>query len=339
MTTSPHPQARLPAPGLLATLALLCLPTLAASPTGVTYFHGACDASALVPLPPHHLVVADDEDQVLRLYERHQGGLPVETLNLQAFLRIDPKEPEVDIEAAARIGSRIYWLSSHGRNRKGKPRPSRHRFFATDLIPHPDQPRLVPVGAPYSRLLHDLLQDPRLAHFHIARASLLPPKAPGALCIEGLTQLPDGRLLIGFRNPQPQGHALLIPLENPNDLLAGLPARFGDPILLNLQQRGIRGLGTLQHHLLIIAGSHDSTEDSQLFSWSLTSPNAQPLPSLSLPGLNPEAIEPLQILPDSPWIVASDDGTVRIDGRDCKQLKDDSRKRFRTVIISPALPP
>lgn len=338
MIPLPHPQSRLQALVLLATLTFLIHPALSAPPSGVTYFQGACDASALIPLPPHHLVVADDEDQVLRLYDRHQGGLPVWTLNLQSFLRLDPKEPEVDIEAAARIGSRIYWLSSHGRNRKGKPRPSRHRFFATDLVLHPDQPRLVPVGTPYARLLHDLLQDPRLAPFHIARASLLPPKKPGALSIEGLTQLPDGRLLIGFRNPQPQGRALLVPLENPNDLLAGIPARFGDPILLDLQQRGVRGLGTLNDQLLIIAGSHDTADDSQLFSWPLTSPNAPPLPSLSLPGLNPEAIEPLHDLPDSPWIVASDDGTVRIDGRDCKQLKDDSRKRFRTVMVSPDLP-
>jgi hypothetical protein len=75
-----------------------------------------------------------------------------------------------------------------------------------------------------------------------------------------------------------------------------------------------------------------------LFSWSPATPNTPPHPSLSLPGLNPEAIEPLQDLPNTPWIVASDDGTVRIDGRDCKQLKDDSRKRFRTVMVSPALP-
>jgi len=51
-------------------------------------------------------------------------------------------------------------------------------------------------------------------------ASHLAPKTPGALNIEGLCATPDHKLLIAFRNPLPQSKALLIPLENPEQVIA-----------------------------------------------------------------------------------------------------------------------
>ena len=41
------------------------------------------------------------------------------------------KKPESDLEGAANLADRIYWITSHGRNREGEARESRHRFFAT----------------------------------------------------------------------------------------------------------------------------------------------------------------------------------------------------------------
>ena len=182
------PLSRCFAPRWAALLAvgLACLHGLGRASDGVTFFHGICDASAVVPLSRHHHLIADDEDNLLRLYDHRTGGRAVWALDLSRFLRVDPREPEVDVEAAARMGDRIYWISSHGRNRKGHERTSRHRFFATAIVARGDLPTVEPVGVPYTALLDDLLADPRLAPMGLAAASLKPPKARDALSIEGL---------------------------------------------------------------------------------------------------------------------------------------------------------
>lgn len=297
------------------------------------FFQGICDASAVIPLPPHHQVVADDEDNLLRIYDRELGGPAVWSLDLSPFLGVDPKEPEVDIEAAARVGDRIYWISSHGRNRTGKFRASRHRFFATELGNGVRHPNVVPIGVAYSQLLVDLLSDPRYAGFDLARAASLPPKSVGALSIEGLAALPDGRLLLGFRNPQPGGRALLAPLENPAEVILGQRARFGAPLLLDLGRRGVRGLGTQGEDIVIAAGAHDNAPRTQFFTFRFGAEAPRVLPLPEMPDLNPEAIE---LLPDPSrvaWLIASDDGSMRIGKRECKKLKDAGQKRFRTLEL------
>ena len=94
---------------------------------------GMCDASAGVAISPDLFLVADDELNVLRVYPVEQGGKPLASLNLDAFLEVDRRSPEADIEGAAKVGDVVYWISSHGRNKTGKDRTSRERFFATQI--------------------------------------------------------------------------------------------------------------------------------------------------------------------------------------------------------------
>ena len=82
-------------------------------------FRGASDASAAVAIAEDMVIVADDENNVLRVYRTDEGGMPVFSYDLTAFLGIDPEYPEADIEGATMIGSRIYWITSHGRNKDG----------------------------------------------------------------------------------------------------------------------------------------------------------------------------------------------------------------------------
>ncbi|MHC5082382.1 MAG: DUF3616 domain-containing protein, partial [Planctomycetota bacterium] len=96
-------------------------------------FYGAADASAAVFLDAEHFVMANDETNVLRTYRIDNPKAPVASLDLNEILFVDPASPEVDIEAAARVGDRIYWISSHGRNKSGKIRPNRYRFFCTRI--------------------------------------------------------------------------------------------------------------------------------------------------------------------------------------------------------------
>src|SRR6185503_2553478 len=102
---------------------------------------------------------------------------PVQMFGASAFLHVDPRKPESDIEAAALQGDRIYWITSHGRNRSGEARESRHRFFATSFrVNEQGQVELKAVGQPYTRLLDDLVREPRLLKFNLLRASLRAPK-------------------------------------------------------------------------------------------------------------------------------------------------------------------
>ena len=94
---------------------------------------GMCDASAAVALNNELFAVANDEDNSLRIYNAAKGGLPVASQDLSGLLKVDRKKPETDLEGACWSGDSIYWISSHGRNRYGKFRASRHRFFATQV--------------------------------------------------------------------------------------------------------------------------------------------------------------------------------------------------------------
>ncbi|HYG61171.1 MAG TPA: DUF3616 domain-containing protein [Thermoanaerobaculia bacterium] len=70
----------------------------------------------------------------------------------------------------------------------------------------------------------------------------MPAEEPGALNIEGLAAK-DGKLLIGFRGPVRGGKALVVTLENPQEVLnQGAPASFATPIELDLDGLGIRSL-------------------------------------------------------------------------------------------------
>jgi len=315
-------------------LALFTAGTALANPgTEIREYHGACDASAIAMVGEDHFVVADDEDNVLRVYPLREGGPPVLTANLSRFLLVDPKSPEADFEAAARIGERVYWVSSHGPNKRGRTRVSRHQFFATNATETNGVIRIDPVGRPYAHLLRDLDADPRLKRFQLARAATRPPKSGGGLSIEGMAPTPDGALLLGFRNPIPQGRALIVPLLNPERVIAGESARFGDPRLLDLGGLGIRGMMWIGDRYLIIAGSHDGAGESLLYDWKGGDDQPQLFLEMSFAGLNPEAIESFDDGAGPRLLVVSDDGTFKIDCLDCKDLKDASRKRFRAVEI------
>jgi hypothetical protein len=303
-------------------------------------FHqGMCDASAAVALNEDLIVVGDDEDNALRVYSRHHGGPPLLAVDVSVFLGLR-RGAEVDIEASTRLGDRIYWLSSHGTNVKGKKRLSRQRFFATTGAVHPSGIDLRPIGRPYVNLLQDLLREPRLAQFGLAAAANRPPKTPGALSIEGLTATPQGHLLIGFRNPIPGGRALLVPLLNPGDLIDGGRARFGNPMLLDLGGLGIRSIELVQDRYVILAGTRDGRGDSWLYEWDGISPKPRRVDEIVFGSINPEAVTLCSQEGDTfELLVVSDDGTVKMGATECKRLKDPNQKQFKSVTVRVRLRP
>ncbi len=302
--------------------------------TNTADYRGMADASGAVPVGTNLFIVANDEDNILRLYRSDQPGFPVQQFDFNAFLEVTPKSPEADLEAGARIGDRAFWIGSHGRNKVGKQRLNRDRFFATDIKVAGDKVTLLPVGRPYKELLDDLLADPQLARFHLSEASRLAPKAEHALNLEGLSATPDGHLLLGFRNPIPEGKALLVPMLNPNEVVFGKRAKLGPPLLLDLGGLGIRDIACYNGTYMIIAGPWDSGEGFRIYRWS-GSADALPEP-LRVNHLNRYHPEALVIYPDKglrEFQVLSDDGTLPVDGIPGKEVKDQSLKKFRSFWL------
>ncbi|AMV24428.1 hypothetical protein VT84_08525 [Gemmata sp. SH-PL17] len=302
-------------------------------------YTGMCDASASAVLDDDHFVVADDEDNILRVYRLDAPGGAVAEFDWSAHLGIGATDahPEADIEAAARVGDRVYWITSHGTNKDGKPRPNRRRFFATDVAVASGRIKLAPVGTPFRGLIEALASDPQLAEFEFAERARKAPESPGGLNIEGLTATPDGRLLIGFRNPVPNGTALLVPLENPDAVLAdGRAPRFGAPVRLDLGARGVRSIDFAPAHeaYFIVAGPVGDGGTSALYRWSGPT-GAAPvlLTQVNFAGLNPEAA----VAPPGPrtdLLLLSDDGGRIVDGVACKQAARTTR-RFRSLWVTP----
>lgn len=327
--------------GLFVSLSVMCLcgGDLNSQPGDigpVKVFTGMCDASAAVHAGGDAFWVANDEENTLRLYAPEHGSQPIDRLPLDTFLRVDSKHPEADIEGAAAVGDWVYWITSHGRNKNGKQRPSRRRFFATRWVEPGGRNRfrrLIPVGQPCQELLGALLADSRLREFQLDEAAWRAPKDRGGLNIEGLAAAPDGALWIGFRNPIPGGRALVVPLINPQAVvLQGAWPRLGDPFQLDLDGLGVRDMVRDGNAWWILAGRPDQGGRFRLYQWAGPGTVPQPRP-LKLPAdFSPEALVPTT--PGHGWLL-SDDGSLQIDGCPCKELKDPMQRRFRALAWRP----
>lgn len=297
-------------------------------------FYGASDASAAVFLDTAHFVVADDECNILRIYTIEKSDKPVSQLDLNSFLNAPADAPEADIEAAARVDNRIYWITSHGRNKDGKLRPGRYRFFCTRIDTASTPPPLIPEGTPNSTLVWHLLKHPSPVQSVLAEATRLgedlskkqrkklAPKEEG-LNIEGLAYYPpNNSLLIGLRNPlyapddKTRSRAIVIELKNPAEVVdQQKSAQFGQVLLWDLDGRAVRGMEyseNLKKHF-ILAGSIDDETTPVLYQWNGDF-NSNPekvcqWPKSDLP-FTPEGIA---VIPGTNqlWIF-SDDGSMEV---------------------------
>ncbi len=301
-------------------------------------YRHACDGSGAVALDERHFLNFSDEHQRALVYVRGADAPPVRSADLSRSLGLDPSD-EADFEAAARTGDRIYVMASHGRNSDGELQPARRRFLALDSASF----EVVGYSA---RLLDDLLDarnwrvpDADLLErleaatlLSEATVAALAPEAQG-LNIEGLAALPNGELLFGLRNPQPEGRAILVGLVNPGQVLSGAPARFGEAVKLELGGLGIRALAWSSVHrsLLILAGPRATGAPFRLYRW--TGDGASPAILVheldDLPG-SPEA---LVVYPDTPRVqLLLDMGDAPVEDKRCKKAAPE-RQWFTDVWL------
>jgi hypothetical protein len=353
----------------VAFLVLICGLTafsLDDSAKDVLIYYGMSDASAAVAVGEDMFIVADDENNILRVYKTTQPSLPFFSYDLTPFLGIEPGYPEADIEGATMLGDTIYWLTSHGRNTDGKMRPNRYRFFAVKVKIQNQNVTIDPVGSPCRTLVHSLLKAENMRHLGLGRATQfdaanltkqqlknLAPKENG-LNIEALCVSADGNTLyIGFRNPRPDSKAIVVPLSNPKQVIEKRqPPVFDDPILWDLKGFGIRSMEYSPFHnaFFLIAGPHnDRPAEFVLYRWSGRKDEAPQLVRSINSNLNPEA---LVIFKNSDKLfLLSDDGSLVVDISDAsecmhgrlredgkclnKHLTNPAKKHFRAIWLQP----
>ncbi len=341
-----------------------------------TRFHtGTSDASTAVFVDDNYMLVGDDENQGMRLYNRQNSGLPVNSFDFSSLLNLTDVSGgiprEVDIEASTRIGNRIYWLGSHSNAANGNTRPNRNRLFATDITGAGATTNLTYVGR-YDGLKTDLLNwDATNAHglganyFGLTASATtgLIPEAPAGngFNIEGLTMAPDGTTAyICFRAPiEPttdRTKALIVSVTNFTSLVAGNPtagpATFGAPIQLNLGGRGIREIKkNAGNEYLIIAGPHDGAtgiapKDFRLYTWT-GNPNDLPvlrtadITSLNAGGSFESIVDlpnPLTNTSQIQVLVDNGDAVFYGDGIAAKDLSENKFKKFRSDTLTLGTP-
>jgi hypothetical protein len=268
--------------------------------------------------------IASDADNLLRVFRIDWTSGPIASVDCTAFLGLDPTD-EADFEGAAVIGDLIFWITSHGAKRDVDEAPARRRLFATRIDAASNQVQVEFVGRPYEGLVEDLASAPALSDFDLAAAAALAPEEEGGLNIEGLAAW-DGGLVVGFQNPIPDGKALLVPIDNPRSLVGmdgGEPvtAAVGEPLLLDLDERGIRSIDRLadREAYLILAGPAGDGRGFGLFEWAGPGERAKPI-DVDFGKWHPEALVEWPGHPSTVQIL-SDDGDRKLENDDGEEVR------------------
>jgi hypothetical protein len=303
---------------------------------------GMCDASAAIAINDDCVIVANDEDNILRVYQAHKSGKTILEVDTNSYFHNNPKQKEVDIEGAAILDGIVYWITSHGRNKDGELKLQRRNFFATKISVRGQETIVEQEGFAYENLLSDLqkfLEDTELKkYFTSIDLDLdLAPEAEGDINIEGLCATPNEELLIGFRNPIPDEQALVIPLKNPSELVRNKKsfACFDNPIKLDLGGRGIRSIEYWEKHncYLICAGAFNDSNNFCLYQWSgKITENPQIIDFLFPPDFRPESILFYPNQSDRLHIL-SDDGGIKQDGITERKKLPNKQIYFRSIWL------
>jgi hypothetical protein len=279
---------------------------------------GVYEPSAVQQLQDGRLIVVEDEKRhpidLLALQE--DGGfsavalLPEEMFDKDGpaadFRKLDDLEA-LDIDDRGRV----YAITSHSRTGKGKVSEEREKLVRFEVAG--DQLRDPSVTTNLKERL--MAAHPALK----AAAEVEDVKDGNGLNIEGLALDADRqRLLVGFRGPLVDGKAMLVAIENVDEMFDQVaePRIADQPILLDLGGEGIRGM-TYDPRLegfLIISGPLEQVEDVPFRLWFWPGLAEQAPRPVTVPGLNgyehAEGITPLRWHGQERLLIVSDDGDM-----------------------------
>ena len=278
----------------IATTALCSILILAAAsapartaPRPTVRYEECANVTAAVAVGNDMFVAASSADNLLRVYATAGSAAPLTSFDLSDYLDVNPGLP-VAIQGATRVGDRVYWITSHGRDEDGRIRPERYRFFATTIERKQGQIVIEPVGTPSKTLVHKLVDRHTMRTLRLdkatrfgaemtqqQRARLAPSKE--GLNIEALCASQNSEILIAFRNPRPlrvitgTAHALIVPVDNAAEIVEkGEAPIFGEGTLWDLDGLGIVSFEYSAFHraFFIVAGPHDNESGFLLYRWS-----------------------------------------------------------------------
>jgi hypothetical protein len=271
----------------------------------INNFHqGTANASAGAALNSDTMIIANDTDQRLGIYQRSQSGEPLATFDVTQSLELDVLSdgsiPPVVIESATSRGNRQYWLGSHSNTERGKEQINSYHLFATEVNGAGANAQLTVIGS-YADLFAAMEDWSEGYDYNFKRAIERGERTtnPNGFKIEGFALSPNRqRAYIGLRTPlvppNNRTNALIVQIldfetwfnnGNPD----GIPT-FGAPILFDLQGLGIRGMECNVNGCVIIAGAIDDTEEFALYTWSGRPQDAPILRNVDLEGLHPESV-------------------------------------------------
>nr|WP_234443699.1 DUF3616 domain-containing protein [Streptomyces sp. NRRL B-24484] len=312
------------------------------------YLTGSSDASAAVDVGGGYIVVADDESNVLRLYDRNVSGAPVRTWDFSSALGVSK---EIDIEGGARVGNTIYWTGSLGNGKDGSLKPDRTTVFTTTVTGSGAATQLA-LGGKYKGLRDDLITwdkaNGNRFGFAAGAASGQVPKQINGFNVEGLEFAPGSTTTayVAFRAPLVPpangGKALLVPVTNYGQLPGGsVHAAFGTPITLDLGGLSVRDIRkNAADQYLIVAGSwaaDDNSDPYALYRWTGVATDA-PVKLRDLPTTDAGAWEAVVDVPDltvpgGRAQLITDDGAADLynDGTEAKDLTHPEWKKSRST--------
>ena len=252
------------------------------------WFYGSSDASAIADVGKGCFFVADDETNILRLYNSELSGMPLYEVDATSWAGGKSGE-EYDVEGASVSddGKTIYWTTSFSNNKSGKEKPYRNRVFSTKLTGEGANAKLS--SGAYSTKMRDALiafGDNNGWNF-TASASFkdkMIPKRIDGFNIEGLSlKKGGGAAYIGFRAPcvplkgvtptsSNRKYAVMAVVNNFEAMLSGsgeskTAPQVGAPILFDFGGLGIRAMERVGDYYVIIAGLFKGGGKPKAYLW------------------------------------------------------------------------
>ncbi len=208
--------------------------------------------SGIACLPDGSCLIGADEGRAVQFVLLSRE---TRTLNVSGTLPLLRSGKEIDIEAIAAEGDSFYIIGSHGISKKqGETQENRFRIFRLKVSRERGEPAKVTMASLSEVLRSDLVLG---AHFQM-------PLQQNGLNIEGLA-VRDGRLFVGFRNPNIGGYAFVLEIAA-EDVFANKPQPMYTLHKLRLGEGlGIREIVAAETGFLIIAGNAGS-EPSEKFT-------------------------------------------------------------------------
>lgn len=272
---------------------------------------GLYEPSAIQQLPDGRFLVVEDE-------KSH----PLSVLTISASGRVDSaaltpgwlqlfsdfwKLDDLEGLALDRVGH-LYAITSHSRDADGDDKPSREKLVRFRI-----EGDAVVAPTVVDGLKHALTESHPVLD---AAAKIADVKQDGGLNIEALEISPDAqRLLIGFRSPLQDSHAIIATIENPSGVFdAGEPPKIASHLaLLDLDRSGIRGMAwiaSLAGYLVLSGPASRANGPFGLWFWS--GKHGAPARRVTVPGLpgfgKAEGICPAVIEGVERIVIVSDDG-------------------------------